>query len=173
MGFTKAIEELLATYPSDGFFPMGDDPIPTGAESRIHEWIADAPLITRDQIASVRSGLTRNQAYNLVGFSLRSLVRFAREQNPERMPSVLFALVVDDDLVDWRDMLGALSIAEDCLRRHDHSFSELITALRPLASERRQSTIDGYLSRSAEMRSPEVMGFSASGNEEEFTYVHA
>ena len=151
---------------------MGDDLIPTATEVDVHRWILDSPSITPKLIGDVRPSLTKRQAYDLVGFTLRSLVHFARVEEAEKMPSVLFTLALDDDLVDWRDMLRALSIAEDCMARNGYDFPESIQQAKALASEPRRSTIDGYLDREPDMRKTEVMGFQAVGDGKSFTYTH-
>lgn len=171
-GIRRAVENLLAQYPPQLEFPIGTGiDIPTIPERELLAALRALDPISDGAIDGIRAQLGTRDAYAMVTFAVRMAVHAARIQDGATLKAALAGLVMDDGIVDWRDILVALSIVEDCAQRTEVQFDSAIREVAKLASAQRRSTIvDGYLTRSPDMRRVEVMGFEAvdTGNEPTF-----
>jgi hypothetical protein len=164
---TRALGEKLRHYLDSGSvdfdFPMGGSiPIPTQSEQDLLNLFIDAPLLTSDVAATFRNTLTQVDAYSLAIFAVRMAVLGVRTNSERPLVSSFWAIVIDNDLLDWRDVLACLAIIEDCCLRIGCDFRQLAHLHLELATQRRKKTIfDGYLVRSGEMRAVGVFGIKA------------
>ena len=72
--------------------------------------------------------------------------------------------MIDEDEVDYRDVLSALSIIEHYASKLGVNLHDLVLPLCVVASmDRRDTIINGYFSRTPEMRTIEVMGYKEVG----------
>jgi hypothetical protein len=166
-----AVNEYLAACPADVVFPMGVNKIPDGAEIKLSQFLGSLPAMTQGEIASVRDELMIRQSYQMVIFAVRMAVWAVRVAEANKLISGLFGFALGGVQTDWRDFLGALSITEDCATRLELDFRCEIEGLRHLFDTTTIQTIEGYLSRSAEMRAVEVMGFKAESCSDGLRYV--
>jgi hypothetical protein len=167
-GCVGILEHVFRSYGAPDF-PLGVKCIPTAEEldalAKTHRKLT----IGIHEVEALRCLLDLRLAYNAVIFSLRMAVLGVRTHSPEPLRFGLVGLFLDNDMVDWRDMLGALAIAEYCASRVGTELRAEILGVTALATPRRQRTIESYFSRPAEMRTPEVMGFRPlRGNDELF-----
>lgn len=171
--FCEAIKLFLAEYPRYLEFPLGGTTaIPMDSEQRLLASIDQEFPIVPDDVAALRGELSRHNAYSLVTFATRMAVFVARTNAASLMEAVSIGLVLDDGLVDWRDMLVALSIVEDCANRLGVDFRACIDRTSTLAADQRRRTIQqGYLTREPKMRDIGVMGFRTEGVGEGLHYI--
>jgi hypothetical protein len=170
----ERIRRFLASGSAHFDFPMGGTtPIPMQSEQDLVSLFIDAPRLTPSVAAEFRSTLTRPDAYSLAIFAIRMAVLAVRTNSERTLVSSFWAIVIDNDVLDWRDVLACLAIIEDCCLRIGCNFHQLTHLHLDLATQRRRKTIcDGYLIRSGVMRTVEVFGFKAvRGADGELGYV--
>jgi hypothetical protein len=168
----SAIQRFLEWCPHRQFdFPLGGH-VPVLAEAELallRE--SERASVTKEELRSIRERLTLRQAYSLVIFAVRSALFAARTGRPNVLRAGLLGVLIDDGLVDWRDMLAALALTEECARRLHIEFDEGVQAAAALmATDGRQRVITGYLSRTPEMREIDVLGFAVEGTGSELTF---
>jgi hypothetical protein len=170
--FVEAVSQILTEYPTHIEFPLGGNiEIPLPVEEQLASVIAEMHPANSDHIAAIRDELSRRQAYSLVTFAVRMSVSAVRTNSAPTLHCALLGLVLDDCLVDWRDILIALSIIEECAVRLGVDFANCMASIRDVAVDDRVTTIfDGYLSRPKEMRSVDVMNFQVEGAGETLTF---
>ncbi|HWE92735.1 MAG TPA: hypothetical protein VG269_02070 [Tepidisphaeraceae bacterium] len=169
----EAIGAFLETIPSDvHYYGMGGDvEIPTSAELSLIRIFETLVLRSRDDVTAIAGELSTHQAYVLATFSVRMAIFAARTNALLELHASTFGMVIDDNLLDWRDVLVALSVIEDCAVRIGTDLSSIMQGAINVASDRRRYTIvSDYLSRSPEMRGIKVMGIEALGSGEKLRY---
>ena len=158
------VRDFLRRCPKNFDFPMGGEvPIPMPTETELVTPFLDGFEFNPIFAEQVRNGLTWNDAYSLVIFGVRMAVVAVRSETKALLENSLWAVCVDDnDLVDWRDILKALSVINDCAVRIGCDFDAAITRVSASAPPRRQNTIrEAYLVRDQKMRSVHAMGLKA------------
>jgi hypothetical protein len=150
----------------------GKLPIPLANELVFLEALSLNVPECRADIQPIADQLTTRQSYSLVIFSVRMSVYSVRQREAVLLLNALPALVIDNDSVDWRDILVALSIVEDCASRTGLNASTALENIARIASFDRADTIrEGYLSRAPNMRAVNVMGFVAIEDQHGVQYV--
>lgn len=145
--------------------------IPMPAEFRLCETLKRSVPISEKEVIEVRSWLDLEQAYFLVNFARRMAVFAARTNAVEILSRCALGFVLDDALVEWRDILIDLSIVEDCAIRLGSDLEAAMAECLRYASDKRRETIIGYFSRPTEMRGLVVMRVEVSGAGHELTYT--
>lgn len=170
----SAVRQFLASCPPSYHFPTGgSSPIPSGDELLLLEALKSRRPTQRADLKPIADQIDPGAAYSLVIFAVRMAIHSARQRESSALLAALPALVVDDDFVDYRDLLGALSIIEDCAARIGLDASAVFEQVAGLASPRRSGTIrNGYLARTPDMRIPAVMGFRAVEDKDGLQYVN-
>ena len=168
-----SIMVFLESCPDSYDFPAGGQTvIPLASETEFLKTIETSQPIQPVEIAPARKELSLPQAYSLVIFAVRMAIHAVRTGDPRLLRAGLIGLVVDDSLVDWRDILAACSIIEDCASRLGIDFRHDIEKVVDLATERRQETIvSGFLQREPRMRKPDVMGYTPKEGPDGLYYV--
>jgi hypothetical protein len=169
-----AMKQFLEWCPHREYdFPLGGTvPILSDAEHRLVGEITMAMPIATDAVQEIRAGLSRLEAYALVIFAIRSAVAAVRCEDSVILRAGLVGIVIDDELVDWRDILRALALIESCAGRLKVEFAEAIHALsEAFATRGRRETVRGYLERTPDMRRAEVMGYTATGEGRDFAFA--
>ena len=145
--------------------------VPTQAEEQLIAAMRASP-VTEIKVVELRHELSVRDAYSLVTFAARLAVHAVRIGDASQLEIVLPMLIVDDCVVDWRDILVAMAIIEDCAIRLGIDFAACVQNVTQFATVRRRRTIEeGYLSRPRTRREVEVMGYRAVGVDKELTYV--
>ena len=162
----KTLQPLVTVFlescPPNFNFPLGGEvAIPQPSESCLLNYLLAGGGLTSADIVRMRKELARNDAYSLAIFAARMAVLSLERKQKELLESSFWALVVDDDRLDWRDVLVSLSIVEDCLLGHNGDIAGLIRSHAEIATERRKKIVLGYLKRRFKMRSVEIMGYKA------------
>lgn len=145
--------------------------MPTEAEVRLSEAIKRSAPISEQEVLLVRSRLDLEQAYFLVNFARRMAVYGARINDVDVLTRCTLGFVLDENLVEWRDILIDLSILEDCAVRLGADTEAVLEASLRFASDKRRETIRGYCSRPPEMRGLKVMRVAVTGSGHELTYA--
>lgn len=158
----QLIRGLIDSYPRDFSFPLGDDlSIPLNSELAFLEANPITAIKTAD-LSGARLSLTLRDAYCLASFAVRVSVYAVRTNAPQCIEPGVLCLVLDDNIIDWRDVLAAISLVDDCANRLRVNLYSLFLNVAQLATEERQGTIfRGYFSRSAEARRISVFGYRA------------
>jgi hypothetical protein len=163
---SESIKRFLEGYPDQTAFPLGKPvAIPTDAELTLLEAMAETVPALVGDLVSVRKNVKEvAHGYSLIQFAIRMAVLAVRRDNPDILITSLPGLILDDDKVDWRDILRALSIIENCAVRLGIEFRPAVENLCQFATPKRRHTIvEGYLVRSPDMRDVRVMGYAAQG----------
>lgn len=168
-----ATRRFLTSCPASYDFPTGGNwPIPSDGELTFLEVLSSHRPKQRADLLPIADQLTIADSYSLVIYSVRMSVYSARLMEPTPLLTALPALVIDDNSVDWRDILMILSIIEDCASRLRLNASIVLEEVAKIASPVRSHTIcDGYLSRAASMRTVHVMGFDTIEDQNGLQYV--
>ena len=149
-------------------FPCGGDvPIPADTETALAAAFRDAPPSRAEDYSELRSSLSFRNCYACVTFGVRMAILAVRTDDIALLKVAMYGLILDNGQMDYRDMLGALAIVEECANRLGQDFTTEVSAVYDLIEDADvRATLDGYLSRSPEMRDVEVMGFTVIDQEE-------
>ena len=158
----KVLAFLSGILPNYDFPSGGGVTIPTELEWELVELFLKGGPASPYCVQQLRSSLGRNDAYSLAIFAIRMASHSVYLKNINVIEASFWALLADNDLLDWRDVLVGLSIIEDCVIRLGGSFSSIVDNNIQLATARRTKTIrEGYMPRTPEMRHVETMGYKA------------
>ena len=166
-----AVRRTLRAYPKNlGVSCAADFQLPLPEESAL---VGRLPLTSqRLLIDTLRIQVDGDMAYGLVSLATRLAILSVRNGDPELLKKGLWGILVDDGLVDWRDILRALSVIDDCARRVGFPIEPFLRESAEFATEKRKHTIlEGYLSRPSALRMPEIMGLKARGAASNLVYV--
>ena len=155
------------------FFPSGGDlAIPLTSEEEFLQALEKGQAELAEVVPAVRMRLSRKQAYALAIFAVRMAILGAKTKGAGVIRHSLISLMFDDDLVDSRDILCALSLVEDCGSRVAMDTGNLLETLVEIATwKRRETIVDGYLARPPNMRTIDVFGYFAVINKEGLRYT--
>ena len=155
MNVSSELEKFLDSVPKSFPFPMGGDTtIPTSFEEELLSSITAAMDAGCQEWPSVGNAI--RGGYQSAVFAVRMAVYAARESDSRILEAGLYGLVFSNGQVDYRDLLKALSIIDDCCQRLNVELANVLPAHVDLNGM--QDTIKGYLLRDAEMREIDVMG---------------
>jgi len=171
--FSDLLIDLLEEYPRSLCYSLDEGlEFPTETERVMISTFGEAMPLSQETIDMVREGLSFRNAYNLVMFAVRTAIYAARNQAPELLSISISCFIIDDGLVDWRDILVALSIIEVCANEVGMNFKDLmLTAVKFAVLDRRELVVEGYLARTPEMRGVDVMGYKIRGAGETLDFV--
>jgi hypothetical protein len=146
--------------------------IPLPSEQQVVDLFSQGEPPTLDDVTLIRARLDRQSAMDLAILGLRMAVLGVRKGSRSFVPPSTACLLIDDELMDWRDVLGALSIANHCASRLNIDFDQLIQSMIGLAANGRRSLVlNDYVARTPTMRDIGTMGFVATGSGEDFTIL--
>ncbi|WP_009962457.1 hypothetical protein [Verrucomicrobium spinosum] len=168
----SAIDQWASSRPKCYDFPLGEGvEIPLEVEIQLARAF-ELHALDSAAILLLRGKLDPEQAYAFVTFAVRMSVLAVRKCEIKLIRSVLVCLILDDALVDSKDILRALGIIDDCCGRLDLDLAKEMEELSVIAVPRRRHTlIDGYFSRSPDMKGALIMGFVPAGEMGQFGYV--
>ena len=133
-------------------------------EERLSAFLRDKNISTADKIRAMSEDLTWVQCYGISAYGIGLAVSAVRNANKEAFKCGLIALVAAGPKLDWRDLLGDFSMFECCGNHLGISFQEELSQVVKYGNENKlRATIEGFFSRSAEMRSVKVFGIVESG----------
>lgn len=145
-------------------------PMPSPSEASLLGALARFTPRSREDLSRVAPKVHVRQADLLGAFSIRMATLAVRQQDTNLLHLGTFALVMDDDVVDYRDILLTLAVLDDASARIGADFGAVIADAAVVATKRQQAIIDGYLSRPPDLRGIAVMGITASGSGIDFLY---
>jgi hypothetical protein len=161
----NALQAFLAASPSESQKPLpGLDIVSRPEELDLLDEIENAGALSKSLVSQLGHDLELGQAYLLLDLAVRTAIFAARAELPHTLHNGALFLVLDGDLLDYRDVLRALSIVEDCAQRLGSDLGSSIEHVISLATETRRRTIMDYLRRSPAFRGLRVMGFVATGS---------
>lgn len=156
-----AIVSFLSSSNHHYDFPAGGKlSIPSETEASLIDALQRITKPQLSDIGRIRQMLSFRDCYTFLIFAVRMALLGARRGNASLLRSGLIGLIVDNGQVDYRDILCALSIIENCASRIHVDLQGEIRLLNPLIEDDRlRQTIEGYFSREPQMRQTNVMGF--------------
>lgn len=167
----SALRAFLETSPLEPQKPSaGLAIISRPEELDLLQAVHSAGPLSEGMVAQLGQEVDLAQSYLLLDFAVRSAIYAVRAGSPRALHNGAFALVLDRDLLDYRDVLVALSVIEDCALRLGSDLKSSITPVLGIATEKRRDTIMGYLGRPPELRGLGVMGMVVSGEGPMLTY---
>jgi hypothetical protein len=168
-----AVDAFLETVPAKVCYRGmgGDVEIPTPAELSLVRAFEASPPRSREDLIPIARRLNLHKAYVLGAFALRMAVLAARSDAIRVLRSGIFGLVIDDDLIDYRDVLVVLSAIEDCSHRLGTDLKTVVEGAASVATERRYNTIvNDYLARPPGLRGLQIMRIEALGDGDKLEY---
>src|SRR5262245_45559660 len=111
----KFVSSRRAVY--DEFPSGGSLPIPQPVERSLLEVLERNQPIDSSTVSASCFEFSTGQADDLVIFSVRMAIYAARASLAHVLRAGMIGLVLDDNVLDERDLLSALSIIEDCASR--------------------------------------------------------
>ena len=119
----------------------------------------------------IQSPIATIDCYSIVIFGIRLAVYAVRNRDKSDYEYGILPLVAGAPKLDSREVLGALAIFENCGKQLNVDFRTHLNFLLSNSRKTRfQSTVEGYFSRSDEMRKVEVMGFTQIGSGQDFAF---
>jgi hypothetical protein len=165
--FAAVVHELHAAE-----FPAGAAiPIPTPGEQALLVELQRSGEFPVAAMQHLRTTVTRDDSYVVVIWAVRTAIFAERTANPRAFGIAGFGLAVDEDLVDWRDILRAMAVFEEIAERMGISLEESIQHARAAALPDRAHTIDAHFRRRPAIRSIDVMALSRIATEQGITYI--
>lgn len=161
------LDSFLNAAPNSYPFPMGGETeIPMESENELLDAIQQSVNAPNQDWPSV--GEKVRQGYQCAVFAVRMAVYAVRKNNKSILEASAYGLVFSNGQVDWRDLLKALSIMDDCCRRLDTKLENIL----PNSVDRNgmQDTIKGYLLRESEMREIGALGIHTEDTPEGLVY---
>jgi hypothetical protein len=169
----ELIAKIKNLYPRDFEFPTAPSvPIPNQRELALYGFAWSN--LTIDDVLRIRPSLDMAATYALVTFGVRAAIRAVRSGSGDLVTISALSLLLDDAVLDWRDVIVALAIVEDCANRLHLNLKEVMDRYIRLATEQRKQTVSqGWFSRPAAERTPSVGGFLARIGPGGLEYVRA
>lgn len=168
----NAVSAFLESCGRDYEFPAGGQhELLTKQEQALLELLRECELSVERQVSTLAKDRDWSDCYSLVIFAVRLAILAVRQEQQYWYRIGLIALVAGSPKVDWRDVLGAFAIFNDCGKRIGIDFQ---SEVEPIAAcgdaEKLRSTLDGFFSRDDEMRAVDVMGFQEYGEGDSLTF---
>ncbi len=166
------LRKLFESYPQKiTSFENEDFLVPMQTECAVISEIEAGMPFSQEMVDAVRGILSIDETYGLRTFSVRIAIHAARTNAPELLHVSACCLMIASR-IDWRDFLVALSLigasANDfCVNPEDI----LQQAAEYATPDRKEIVLDGFLGRTPEMQSPDVMGYRVSGTGKTFTFA--
>jgi hypothetical protein len=153
-GLSESISRFVNARPDRFPAPAGgDNGIPLPAELELARAFRDSPPRLRADFGSAETPFKRRDAHTLVVFAVRMAIHSVRVNDPGILIDCANALVVDNDLADYRDILVALSIIDECARRVGLDGTVIFDTVANVATaERRDLIRKGYINRTPGMK---------------------
>ncbi len=161
------LDSFLDAVPNSYPFPMGDGiEIPMESEKELLGAIQNSMKDPNQDWPSV--GEKVRQGYQCAVFAVRMAVYAVRDNDKSILEAGAYGLVFSNGQVDWRDLLKALSIIDDCCRR----LGLMLENVLPNSVDRNgmRETIKGYLLRDSEMREIDALGIHTEDTPEGLVY---
>lgn len=146
--------------------------VPFEAERMLCDTIIETIPIASNVVNRMRNQLDLNGGYQLETFAKRMANYSVRIDDPSAIKACAHGFIFDNDFVEWRDVLIDLAIFEDCAQRLKVNFENLFLEIAKLGTVKRKETIvEGYLSRPPDMRGLKIMKVEASGPKHDLIYT--
>lgn len=167
---TSAVTAFLESCDPDYEFPAGGCNAPLSTlEERLLLVMQSKGIADVDKFRTLSNVRKPKDCYSIVIFGVRLAILSVRRSCPIVYHQGVIALAAGSGSVDYRDLLGAFSIFENCGDRLNIRFQDEMAAVVTDDAKLR-STLDGYFSRPSSMRTTDVMGFVESGQSADWTF---
>lgn len=168
-----ALNGFLGSCGRDYAFPAGGKTeMLTSPETALKEVLSSGSISDAGKVRALSAGLDWDACYSVVIFGVRLAVLAVRSGEPELYRLGVLALAAGSPKVDWRDVLGAFAIFENCgARLGVHFQAELESVVLFSEEAKLRPTIEGYFSRADELRTVEVMGLVQSGSDRDLSFT--
>lgn len=173
MRLSSAKTQFLSSCDRSYYIPSGGDhEILMPVETQLLIALGDTQISDREKINALAAELDASTTYDVSIFAVRLAIFAARTGDSTILKTGLLPLIAAGLQLDWRDMLRALAIFENCAARIGCDFRQALEcAIKPIQDESLLTTITGYFARSDEMREIDVMGFRQIGEGPELNFA--
>jgi hypothetical protein len=162
--FQETVVRLVKSFPRDAEFPLAKSiPIPSREETALLNEIENCVFTSHSDISCADVGLTVLNCYSLVMFSVRMAVCAIHVSDRQVLRSGLTAIAIDEDQVDYRDILRALSLIEYCAKKLHIDFFNELRRVATIATTARSEILQNYMQLDPMWRTIRTMGFKATG----------
>jgi hypothetical protein len=168
-----AVTQFTESCGREYEFPAGGRiPFLTQQETELLEVLSKSDIPYDEKVVAMSEGRDWSDCYSIVIFGIRLAVWGVRSVSQRTFRYGVLALAAGMPKLDWRDVLGALAIFEVCGKRLGIDFqSEIEGTVALLNQDNLHSILNGFFTRTNEMRAVEVMGFKQVGEGREFTFI--
>lgn len=169
----QTVAQFLASCGQDYEFPAGGSvELLSTDEEQLYALLRDENLMITDKIRAMSEDLNWIECYKIVIFGVRLAVLGVRNSSEEAYKCGVIALIAATPRIDWRDVLGVFSLFECCGNRLRLSFQDELSRTVMYGNEKQLSPrIEGFFSRSDEMRGVDVMGFVEIASGKAWTFA--
>jgi hypothetical protein len=169
----ESVAQFIASCGQGYEYPSGGNvELLAPSEERIYVFLRDEAIATADKIRAMSEGLRPLDGYRIVTLGVRLAVLGVRNSSREAYKCGVVALIAGCPQIDWRDALGVFSMFECCGNRMKISFQDELSRTVKYGDEGKLSrTIEGFFSRTDEMRGVDVMGFIEIGSGNTWTFA--
>jgi len=160
----EVIRSVIETMGPTFEFPAGGAiGIPTPQERQLIGVLRRYVYEDRDLVnAFSHESVDYSIAYDVAVIGVRLAILALREKDNKLFSCAVIPMLVGSRLIDWRDALRVLAIAEFCANTLGYGLrNRLQVGVRLVGSEQLGEIVDGYWSRSEDMRQLEAVGLRA------------
>ncbi len=164
LGAYARLEKRYRLFYSNGLS------IPQPLESRLSLCIYECLTINNSDLCRLRAGVDSNMGDAICVYAARMASLAIRNHEAQIVVGGMIALALDDDIVDYRDVLASLCLLCDASQRLMRFDPESINAILQLATPKRSRLLRRYVNSRVGVTTPEMMGFVPTGEGSSFLY---
>ena len=168
-----AIQLFLNAVPDDWEFPCGGaTSIPIPEEVCLSDSILKLNSESAGDVRQTWGNIGVKNSYELAIFAVRMAVLAVRTQEPERLRSGVFGLLLADK-IDWRDRICAAAILQHCAARLHLDLEPMVDSFGSVGIEQKKRIVGGRLESGAtHEHALDSYGFVSRGQGKEFCIEH-
>lgn len=162
-----ASAECLNVENNRGYFGL---PIPQPIDREITELMRAWAELNPSERSAASLRVSDRQSLRLKAYSERMASFAVRTRDPEKIFFGLLALGVDGWRGDWREKVLVLSLHYDAIQRINGDPEAMFARAAALLSPEAAQALAGYLQRSPENKTIEIMGYVPGSDDDGFRY---
>jgi hypothetical protein len=148
-------------------------PFPDPRDAEINFYVAGVRSVGAEEVAAALEEVSARGRQVLLAYAERSASIAVRNNVPDRLVRALIALVIGGLTQNALEALMRTALVEDAARRLGTDPSDIFGEATELVGEVGGFALKLWLARRPEDRTPEVMGFKATGEGLSFQYEWA
>jgi hypothetical protein len=155
-------ENAISHIPGYNLFKCNTIALPLEAETNLSGAWRTFELLDIGGWMSVRASITRKCAGGLLTYAVRMATLAVRTYEASHVYDGFFSLVVDERLMDYRDVCRVACVLYDAATRIHSSPDSLVTKLSRFAAPSRRDVLLGWLGGRDYTKTLRSMGFEAA-----------